>query len=62
MSTGLGCHFTEQKDGSWVYELESSFGCECYNTYGPFTSYEKAEDHLCKNHANPGGWTIKRRK
>lgn len=61
MSTGLECEFYETK-GEWFYLLQD-WDCprQCWDwrehatAYGPFTSEEKADEHLRANHANPGG-------
>lgn len=66
MSTGLECKFIKlTTTGEWWYLLEnwdSPKGAmdwrEYANAYGPFVSYEAADQHLCDHHANPGGsWT-----
>ena len=64
MSTGADCVFIEHEPDKWHYELQRyPYGAnEDYDKYGPFSSLEKAEDHLDANHANPGGWSIKRYK
>ena len=61
MSTGSDCAFIEVNPGQWSYNLQIwPYGDnDDYNTYGPFSSFTKAEDHLAQNHANPGGWSIK---
>lgn len=61
MSTGADCVFEEREPGRWWYRLQRwPYGeSEEYDTYGPFSSEEKAEKHLDQNHANPGGsWTV----
>jgi len=58
MSTGLDCGFIEKEPGVWYYELESWDYRDEYDTFGPFTSFEKARQHLDRNHANPGGWWV----
>jgi len=60
MSTGADCVIIEKKPGKWYYELQQyPYGCnEDYDTYGPFPTQDKAEDHLDANHANPGGWSV----
>ncbi|MGW5657206.1 hypothetical protein [Streptomyces humi] len=67
MSTGLECELTEVEPGRWYYVLEDSDAPrnawdwrEYATAYGPFTSEQQAEEHLEKNHANPGGLTISR--
>jgi len=67
MSTGLECMFLEKTEGEWYYILEQ-YGSpkgvwdwlDYADAYGPFSSEEMAQDHLHKNHANPGGWSIMR--
>ncbi len=61
MSTGLNCEFFEFNPAEWYYALQN-WTCpvggdwmdDC-STYGPFKSYELADEHLHDNHANPGG-------
>lgn len=61
MSTGLNCELYETERG-WYYLLQD-WSCpvgawdwrEYARAYGPFTSEEKAFEHLRENHANPGG-------
>lgn len=62
MSSGADCRFVEKKPGEWWYKLqEYPYGAiEEYDSFGPFTSYDKAVDHLDENHQNPGGWSIDR--
>lgn len=65
MSTGLECCFIEPEAGRWYYVLQSPFcpvgafdwreDAECY---GPFPSMERAETHLRRHHANPGGYSV----
>ena len=62
MSTNSECQFIEPKPGQWFYILEdysapkNSWDWREYSTcYGPFPSQKAADDHLCRNHANPGG-------
>lgn len=65
MSTGYECNFIEPEPGRWYYVLQRG-DCpvgawdwrEYANCFGPFASYEAADDHLRANHANPGGGTI----
>ena len=64
MSTGLECDFYCH-GGNWYYTLQDG-NCpvQCWDwreystTYGPFPSYEVADEHLRNNHANPGGCSI----
>lgn len=65
MSTGCECEFVEHEDGTWTYRLEdyhapkNAWDWREYSTeYGPFGSYPEATDHLHRNHANPGGWSV----
>jgi hypothetical protein len=64
MSTGLECEFIEVKPGSWYYLLEgwdapkmADDWREYANAYGPFQNVEEAQEHLRRNHANPGGYS-----
>ncbi len=61
MSTGADCCFVEKTDG-WYYEIQKyPYGAtEDYDEHGPFSTQEKAEDHLDANYANPGGWSVRR--
>jgi len=61
MSTGCECLFIEIEPKKWYYVLEdynapknSWDWMEYARAYGPFTTEEKAEEHLFDNHANPG--------
>jgi len=56
LSTGLNCRFYLATDGKWYYMLEQYRHRDQYDDYGPFSSEAQAEQHLNKNHANPGGW------
>jgi hypothetical protein len=58
MSSGADCSFYEKKDG-WYYDIQQyPYGAnEDYNTHGPFTTFRKADKHLGRNYANPGGYT-----
>ena len=65
MSTGCECEFitiTVNDSVDWFYILEdhdapkNSWDWHEYATaFGPFGSEEIANQHLCDNHANPGG-------
>lgn len=57
MSSGADCRFTEVEPGKWTYELQRyPYGAnEDYDTFGPFTGYQRAHKHLEDNHQNPGG-------
>jgi len=69
MSTGLECEFvwvnSTEENGSWYYVLQD-WSCpveawdwrEYATAYGPFRSEEAANNHLQKNHANPGGYSF----
>ena len=63
MSTGLECQFLKNpKTREWYYVLQD-YSCptgvwdwqEYATAYGPFASEGEADEHLIKNHANPGG-------
>ena len=65
MSTNKACEFFEFKPSEWYYTLEHDDAPEdawdwreFSSTYGPYTSYDEAFEHLRTNHANPGGHTI----
>jgi hypothetical protein len=67
MSTNSECEFFETEPGKWFYALETKYGEEDRevwdwreeaNAYGPFESYDQADEHLRENHANPGGHSI----
>ncbi len=65
MSTNSECQFIEIERGRWYYLLEDSDAPknapdwrEHAAAYGPFSSEEKAEEHLDRNHANPGGYSV----
>jgi hypothetical protein len=60
MSTGAECHFYEKTPQQWFYDLQQwPYGeSEDYNTFGPFTTFEEANTHLDRNHANPGGYSV----
>lgn len=57
MSTGHDCRLYEKTAGKWYYDLERHTRGE-YDTEGPFPTFKAAKDHLGKNHANPGGYSI----
>lgn len=57
MSTGLDCRIYEKTAGKWFYDLETYHRGE-YDTEGPFPTYKAATDHLHRNHANPGGYSV----
>ena len=62
MSTGLECEFVQWRDDQWFYVLQN-WDCpvgawdwrEFATAYGPFPTFEQADEHLRLNHANPGG-------
>lgn len=63
MSTGLDCGFVQHESGEWHYELETwcphgEHGSGEYDVYGPFPTFEAAQEHLRANHANPGGYWV----
>ena len=71
VSTGLNCVFIEVKataaapSGEWFYILEDgsapkqSWDWREYATaYGPFIDKENTREHLRRNHANPGGYSV----
>lgn len=65
MSANLECEFFESEPGKWFYALEDWSAPqhawdwrEFSTSYGPFPSYEEAQEHLRRNHANPGGHTV----
>ena len=62
MSTGADCQFIERKPNQWFYRLQEwPYGeTEEYDEQGPFPSFEKAQAHLDKHNANPGGFTVTR--
>jgi hypothetical protein len=62
MSTNSECEFIEPTPGQWFYILEDYNAPknawdwrEHARCYGPFPSYNAADKHLIRNHANPGG-------
>ena len=59
MSTGADCIFYEKNPNEWYYKIQKyPYGAtEEYDKRGPFTSEDKAIDHLDANYANPGGWS-----
>ncbi len=63
MSTGLECYFFRVKDGvfyvlqDWNCPVGAYDWCEYATAYGPFTTMDKATQHLSDNHANPGGYS-----
>ena len=57
MSTGHDCRIYEKTPARWFYDLETYTRGE-YETEGPFSIYKDAIDHLNRNHANPGGYSI----
>jgi hypothetical protein len=60
MSTGAECSFDEREPRKWYYSLQRyPYGeTEEYDEHGPFSSFTRAEKHLSKNHANPGGFMV----
>lgn len=62
MSTNSECLFIQVKTDQWFYVLEdynapnNAWDWREYATaYGPFKTEDEANEHLCDNHANPGG-------
>lgn len=67
MSTNSECLFIQVKPDQWFYVLEdynapkNAFDWRDYaQAYGPFQTEELADDHLRKNHSNPGGSTTQK--
>ena len=65
MSTGCECSIFEHKPGQWFYLLEHTHAPknswdwrEHASCWGPFASEDQATDHLDRNHANPGGYSV----
>lgn len=65
MSTNSECEFIEVQPGIWYYVLEDMMAPknafdwrEFAQAYGPFYTFEQADQHLRRNHANPGGHTV----
>lgn len=58
MSTGQDCRFYEKTAGKWFYDLEA-YTRGVYNTYGPFGTFDSARNDLSRNHANPGGYSVR---
>jgi hypothetical protein len=68
-STNSNCVFIEFKPSEWYYILEDykyDDEGERFNwmdfakAFGPFKSFEEADQHLTHNHANPGGSSIEK--
>lgn len=61
MSTGADCCFYEQEPQTWFYRLQRwPYGeTEDYDTFGPFLTFDAAKNHLDRNHANPGGYSVR---
>lgn len=64
MSTGCNCEFIEVAPGEWFYVLEHTGAPrnawdwrEHATAYGPFRTFDVAEQHLSANHPNPGGFS-----
>ena len=63
MSTGYECEFIEPVKGSWYYILQR-WDCpvgawdwrEYANAFGPFDSFDDAQEHRRTRQANPGGF------
>jgi len=60
MSTGADCRFYEKKPGKWYYDLQEwPYGENPdYETFGPFSTFRDAHQHLGDYHPNPGGFAI----
>lgn len=60
MSTGAECNFTEVEPGRWKYRLQRwPYGDnDEFDEFGPFAGFRQAYDHLGRNHANPGGFSV----
>lgn len=60
MSTGAECLFYEKEPQKWFYDLQQwPYGENPdFDTFGPFTTFEEAEQHLDNHHANPGGYSV----
>jgi hypothetical protein len=65
VSSGLNCSFIEPAPGCWYYLLENwdapkgAFDWREFATgYGPFASFEQADEHLSDNHSNPDGYSV----
>lgn len=63
MSTGLECRFNEVEPKRWFYVLQDD-DCPHYADWldyatatGPFATFEEAQTHLHRHHANPGGYS-----
>lgn len=62
-STGLDAGFFLASDNNWYMYIEEwndygTGGSGGYANYGPFISYEQAEQYLEDNFANPGGYSV----
>lgn len=62
MSTNSECLIVQVKADQWFYVLEDRSAPknawdwrEFASAYGPFPTEDAANEHLRKNHANPGG-------
>jgi len=60
MSTGADCVFYEKNLDEWFYKIQRwPYGENpAFDTFGPFKTMKIAENHLDRNHANPGGWSV----
>lgn len=65
MSTNSECVIIEVTPGAWFYLLQdydaprnSPDWREFATAYGPFDSEDAADEHLDRNHANPGGHDV----
>ena len=62
MSTNSECLIVQVRTDQWYYVLEHRNAPkdawdwrEYADAYGPFATEEQANEHLFRNHANPGG-------
>jgi hypothetical protein len=59
MSSNLNCKIVERKPREWYYLLEQYSQRDEYDEFGPFATFRDAENHLQRNHSNPGGCSIR---
>lgn len=65
MSSGMECSFIEPEVGKWYYVLQN-WTCpvgawdwrEDATCFGPFGTFDAAQEHLHDNHSNPGGYNV----
>lgn len=60
MSTNADCRFYERESGKWYYEMQKwPYGeNQDYDKHGPFSTWTEAHNHMHRNYANPGSYTI----